>query len=152
ELGTGLLLALSFFLLMMVGLASGNDKDQVDLSSYQGKNRILVVFSSSETNLMYKSFKIQLLRLDQEIRNRDILIIYVFESGDGWLGCLQLNREQALLLRKRFSINMGQSALFLIGKDGEVKLQKQLPVDLSDVFSIIDAMPMRQREIRERSE
>ena len=34
----------------------------------------------------------------------------------------------------------------------EVKLQKQLRVDLSDVFSIIDAMPMRQREIRERSE
>ena len=32
------------------------------------------------------------------------------------------------------------------------ELQKQLPVDLSDVFSIIDAMPMRQREIRERSE
>jgi len=25
-------------------------------------------------------------------------------------------------------------------------------VDLSDVFSIIDAMPMRQRDIRERSE
>ena len=35
---------------------------------------------------------------------------------------------------------------------GEVKIQRQLPVDISDVFSIIDAMPMRQREIRERSE
>jgi hypothetical protein len=46
---------------------------------------------------------------------------------------------------------MGQGKWILIGKDGEVKFQGELPVGLSDIFSIIDAMPMRQQEIRERS-
>jgi hypothetical protein len=31
-----------------------------------------------------------------------------------------------------------------------VKLRKALPADLSEIFSVIDAMPMRQREIREQ--
>jgi hypothetical protein len=33
----------------------------------------------------------------------------------------------------------------------KVKSRGELPADLSDIFSIIDAMPMRQREMRERS-
>jgi len=40
--------------------------------------------------------------------------------------------------------------VILIGKDGELKLRKELPVELSEIFSVIDAMPMRQREMRER--
>jgi len=35
--------------------------------------------------------------------------------------------------------------VILIGKDGEVKFREQLPVDLSDILAVIDAMPMRQR-------
>jgi hypothetical protein len=135
----------------MVSLASGKDQDQFDLSSYQWKNRLLILFAPSEDAPIYQSFKEQLQRRTQEIRDRDLLTFHVFESGEGWSDYLPLNKEQVLSLRKRFSIRMGQCKLILIGKDGEVKFREQLPVDLSDIFSIIDAMPMRQREIRERA-
>jgi hypothetical protein len=136
---------------MMVSLASGEDQDRVDLNVYQWRNRLLVLFAPSQDNQVYQSFKEQLKRGAQEIRDRDILIFHVIESGEGRLDDLPLNKEQARSLRKRFSIKMGQCKLILIGKDGEVKFQEELPVDLTDIFSIIDAMPMRQREIRERS-
>ena len=38
----------------------------------------------------------------------------------------------------------------LIGKDGGVKARWAQPVSLSDLYAVIDAMPMRRREMRER--
>jgi len=58
---------------MMVSVASGKGEDQVDLSSYQGKNRLLMLFAPSENDPMYQSFKEQLQIRTQEIRNRDLV-------------------------------------------------------------------------------
>jgi hypothetical protein len=137
---------------MMVGPASGKGEHQVDLSSYQGKNRLLMLFALSEDAPMYQSFREQLQRRAQEIRDRDLVTFHAFESGEGRMDDRPLHKEQVLSLRKRFSINRGQCTVILIGKDGDVKFREQLPVDLSDIFAVIDAMPMRHREIRERSE
>ena len=136
---------------MLVGSASGKNQDQVDLSSYQWKNRLLILFAPSEKDLSYQSLKEQLQRRTQEVQTRDLLAIHVFETGDGRLAQLPLNKGQVLFLRKQFSIKPGQSMAILIGKDGEVKLRRELPVDLSEIFSVIDAMPMRQQEMRERA-
>jgi hypothetical protein len=137
---------------MMVSLASGKGEDPVDLDSYQGKNRLLILFAPSEDASMYQSFKEQLQIRTQEMRDRDLVTFDLFESGEGRLDDRPLHKEQILPLRKRFSINRGQCTVILIGKDGEVKFREQLPVDFSNILAIIDAMPMRQREIRERSE
>lgn len=40
--------------------------------------------------------------------------------------------------------------LILVGKDGGEKLRRWEPVDLEEIFALIDAMPMRRREMRER--
>jgi len=136
---------------MMVSLASGKGEDQVDLSSYQGKNRLLMLFAPSEEASMYQSFKEQLQIRTQEIRDRDLVTFHFFESGEGRLDFLPLHKEQVLSLRKLFSIRREQSALILIGKDGEVKFRAPLPVDISDILAVIDAKPIRQREMRERS-
>ena len=40
--------------------------------------------------------------------------------------------------------------LVLIGKDGGVKLRKASPWDVREISRVIDKMPMRQREVRER--
>ena len=136
---------------MLVGSASGKNQDQVDLGSYQWKNRLLILFAPSEKDLSYQSLKEQLQRRTQEVQDRDLLAFHVFETGDGRLVHLPLNKGQVLFLRKHFSIKPGQRMAILIGKDGEVKLRRELPVDLSEIFSVIDAMPMRQQEMRERA-
>ena len=136
---------------MVVGPALGKEQDTVDLTAYQWKNRLLILFAPSEDAPIYQSFKELLQRRTQEIRDRDLLIFHVLETGEGWLAHLPLNKGQVLFLRKKFSILPGQLIVILIGKDGEVKPRGELPLGLSEIFSVIDAMPMRQREIRERT-
>jgi len=38
----------------------------------------------------------------------------------------------------------------LVGKDGGEKLRRGAAVDIDEIFSVIDAMPMRQREMEEK--
>ena len=42
--------------------------------------------------------------------------------------------------------------ILLVGKDGGVKLRSPAPVSTRDLFALIDAMPMRQREMRENAD
>jgi hypothetical protein len=53
-------------------------------------------------------------------------------------------------LRKDFSIKPGQMTVVLIGKDGGENLPRGSQAGLNEIFSLIDSMPMRQREMRER--
>ena len=135
---------------MPLGSAWGKEQGTVDLKAYQWKNRLLILFAPSEDDPVYQSFKEQLERRNQEVQERDLLIFHVPETGEGRVAHLPLNKDQVVFLRKRFSILPGQLIVILIGKDGEVKLRGELPLELSEIFSVIDAMPMRRREIRER--
>jgi hypothetical protein len=42
--------------------------------------------------------------------------------------------------------------VLLIGKDGGVKLRAEEPLPAAEFFALIDTMPMRRREMRERGE
>ena len=52
-------------------------------------------------------------------------------------------------IRKRF--NFDNFNLILIGKDGGVKYNNNEPVKINKIFEIIDKMPMRMQEIKERN-
>ena len=54
-------------------------------------------------------------------------------------------------LEVRFDLEPGSDGLqvVLIGKDGRVKARWSEPVSPSTVFDLVDAMPMRMREMRE---
>ncbi len=47
-------------------------------------------------------------------------------------------------------IRHGGFTLVLLGKDGTEKLRSTEPVPLRELFGLIDGMPMRQAELRER--
>ncbi|MEO0922698.1 MAG: DUF4174 domain-containing protein, partial [Pseudomonadota bacterium] len=40
--------------------------------------------------------------------------------------------------------------LALVGKDGTIKLRKPVPWDVRELSRVIDKMPMRQQEVRDR--
>lgn len=42
--------------------------------------------------------------------------------------------------------------VMLIGKDGGIKLSQTSPVTNTELFELIDAMPMRRQEMRERAD
>ena len=55
-------------------------------------------------------------------------------------------------LRARFGITGGAFAAILVGKDGGEKARVERLTDLEPWFALVDSMPMRQREMRERGE
>ncbi|WP_202405758.1 MULTISPECIES: DUF4174 domain-containing protein [Halomonadaceae] len=50
-------------------------------------------------------------------------------------------------VRKTLSAQPDDVSVVLIGKDGGVK-QRSRGLDVAGIFSLIDTMPMRQREMR----
>ena len=51
-------------------------------------------------------------------------------------------------MSQKFSVSGEEFQLLLIGKDGGVK-KRTSTVSLEEVFSLIDTMPMRRREMRD---
>ena len=130
------------------GLAK--DPDSIDLNAYQWKNRLLFLFASSEEEEAYLTLKKEIVLQGKEIRDRDLLIFHVLEKGESRLGKEPLNPGQVLFLKRHFSIHPGPFMIILVGKDGGEKLRQDRPVELKEVFRIIDAMPMRQQEMKKK--
>ena len=66
------------------------------------------------------------------------------------MGDTLLADDSAVKLRNQFKIDSGTTTFILIGKDGTEKLRKD-SMDLDELFEVIDAMPMRQREVSLRN-
>ena len=72
---------------------------------------------------------------------RDLLLESFFEDGS----------ERSTAARSRFGVEDGTFAAVLVGKDGGEKHRSAGPIAHRKLFDLIDAMPMRQREIRSRT-
>ncbi|NIO06248.1 MAG: DUF4174 domain-containing protein [Proteobacteria bacterium] len=135
----------------MVGLNSGQPQGTLDLATYNWKNRLLLVFAPREEDETYQNFMEKLQGQEDEITDRDLIIFSIFESGESRLRDSSIDQHSAASLRNRFSIQPGQFIVVLVGKGGGEKLRRKSEVELKEIFSLIDSMPMRQREMRERS-
>lgn len=116
-------------------------KKTMNLNSYQWKNRLLLVFAPSENNADYQQ-QIQLLQGQQaSLDERNLIVIDV----------LNANYEDLAKLRKQFNVNPQEFRVILVGKDGTAKRRDSSPVSPKTIFETIDAMPMRQQEMRQNN-
>jgi len=122
----------------------------IELKQYVWKNRLLLVFAPSEDDARYRGLEEALREHGDAIVERDLLVFRVLENGVSRLGRSTINAQSASLLRDRFSVNPGQFLVVLVGKDGGEKLRRGGEVDITEICSLIDSMPMRQREMGER--
>ena len=133
---------------MTVGI--GEAVDAIDVREYQWKNRLLKVFAPSAQDSRYQKLAGELKSQTHHIIVRDLLVFHVFDIGQSRVNHTVISEPVVKGLQKRFSITSNQFTVVLVGKDGGEKLRRESAVDLDEVFSVIDSMPMRQREIRER--
>lgn len=144
---------LCLFCLTLAALGSGKvwaekTGDVADLGQYVWKNRLLFLFAPSPEAPAYKALSAELRRNSDGVRDRDLLVFRVLEQGPSLVGSQEMSPQGAEELRRRFGVGRGALTVVLIGKDGGVKLQQSGPVALSDIFGLIDSMPMRQREMQ----
>ena len=62
-----------------------------------------------------------------------------------------IDHQMAESIRKQFDAPPGHFSVILVGKDGGTKFRQNDRVKLKDIFKLIDAMPMRQEEMRKKS-
>ncbi|KPM31872.1 Hypothetical protein I595_2372 [Croceitalea dokdonensis DOKDO 023] len=119
-------LILTFIFLVTLQLKAQN------LEEYQWRNRLLILFGDSSTEAFLRQKQL-LTKEKAALEERAILI---FEG----------NRE----LQEQLQLNAEFEGIILIGKDGGVKHKKPFTVQPEAIFSMIDGMPMRKAEIRNK--
>lgn len=137
------LVILTFTLLFM--MQSQNMYAQ-ELSSYQWKNRLVLLISSDSANSDLLKQLDSFNNHEEGLKARKIVVYQItpesFKTqGDGqW-------RKSAVLYDK-YKKSGTPFELILIGLDGGIKSRNTKFLPCKDLFAIIDAMPMRQNEIR----
>ena len=126
-------------------------QEPFDLTKYRWQNRLLLVFTplpeSEEVGVQQRLFEDK----GAELRDRDLLVFYLF-LNEGRVGDGPLSKGEVTSLRERYGVVEEDFTVILIGKDGTAKERLEGPMEPADLFDAIDAMPMRQREMREGSE
>jgi len=87
----------------------------------------------------YPEFTTQLTWLAKDsagLMDRDI-VIEKFEATDA--------------AAKKYNVNPKEFTVLLIGKDGSTKYRDNRPIEIKDLFALIDSMPMRKNEMKRKS-
>lgn len=137
------------------GTVNGQD---INVDDFKWKHRPLLIFASSDDVREYQDQIVGVNTHLPQLRDRDMVVIQIASAETGtFRGRLQRHDDGRALsavavcrLRKEYNIAPHEFAVILVGKDGTVKVRRGEPQPMSALFELIDSMPMRQREMRDR--
>jgi len=130
----------------------GHKALSMDLNQFQWKNRLLFIFAPQEGDSIFQALQSEISTQPDEISERDLVVFKIFETGPSYMETTRIDPQTAAAIRNKFAAPLGQFACVLVGKDGGTKLRRHAPVKLDEVFDLIDAMPMRREEMRQKSQ
>jgi hypothetical protein len=106
------------------------------LTQYLWKRRVVLSFSAAESTPERISLLKQIEQYRCEFDDRQMVHIDLIAGSSDYQ-----------LLSRQFSVPNMDFNLVLLGKDGDVKLLTSQP-SLENLLTLIDTMPMRQKELR----
>jgi len=129
--------------LLMITALSDDMFDQ-----YEWKNRIIVIYARAASTPEYKQQLEMIDESSKEFAERDLIGFHIFDNhGVGPNGKI-LKPAEVGYIKDLFHFRDSSFGFVLIGKDGTVKHRKSEPVSEEELYAIIDAMPMRRREMK----
>ena len=117
------------------------------LKNYKWKNRIILVFTTDadgKEEQQLSLFKEQSAGME----DRDLMFFRIKESKVIGPEDKSYPAYTADQLRNKYRVQQGEFTVILIGKDGTEKPRQHDILKTEKLFATIDAMPMRQREMR----
>lgn len=117
------------------------------LDQYAWRFRPLVIVAPSEGSAELARQNAYLDGEAGELAERDIVVIEIV--GDRVRAFGPAAAASASAYRRMLGIGRDEFAVVLAGKDTGVKFKSGEPVAMSRIYAVIDAMPMRQREMRQ---
>ena len=116
--------------------ASPLPAEEADLDAYLWTARPVVVFADSDADPRFVEQMELLDRGASALEERDVVVI--------------TDTDPAARSAIRQKLRPRGFMLVLIGKDGGIKLRKPSPWDVRELSRVIDKMPMRLQELRDR--
>ena len=127
----------TFLLFILAGsLINSAGSADSDLAGRPWKKRVVVVLASSENDPHLKSQQAIAAKASAEFLERDLILISEIAEGP---------------LHQKYGVPSRQFQVLLIGKDGHTAANWSTPITSAELFSIIDVMPMRRDEIRQKT-
>lgn len=120
-----------------------------DLEQYKWQNRLLLIFAPTPDNVAYQAQLDKLKRNKEGLKERDVKVFHLLSAGGAFVDDRSIAKPQVDQLARKFGINPAAFTVILIDKDGTQKLRQTEPLGIKELFSVIDAMPMRQREMHD---
>lgn len=111
--------------------------------------RPLLIFAPAAEHPQARRLRAQLQRTHDDFAARDMALVEVYGTGPARLDGRSLTPNSGRELRRNYQVDPDELALILVGKDGGEKLRAGTGVDIGAIYSLIDTMPMRRREMRD---
>jgi len=135
-----------FFTLSMLIISAGLPAQE--LSEYKWQSRILLV-SGTQADMSQINKQIARLNNDKDgLVERKLILFKVLPTK--YQNVKEQNWTDSRYLFKRFAKGKLTFQVILIGLDGSVKLRQQDFLSRQQLYKTIDAMPMRQAELRRK--
>ena len=151
---------LALMIAPLAGSAFAQDAPPPDpLSALRGVARPLYLFAPSAEDARLVEQRKAIETAYPGFAERDQVLVTVAGEEVSVLGPPRLaalvpgtmGASTADALRKRMKVGADEFAVVLVGKDGGEKMRQAEPLGTEALFKTVDAMPMRQSEVKERS-
>lgn len=133
-----------------LGMVAANPAAAGALETYRWSERPLLVFSAGADDPAVDRQMTLLADHADGLKDRDMAVLIVGPKRVFASFGRPAPGAEAKALREAYGVQPTEFRAVLLGKDGKVKLAEDEPVAAERLFTLIDGMPMRQREMRER--
>lgn len=123
-----------------------------NLTKHQWENRILIIKTS---NIHSKTYQTQLREFEnssEELIDRKFVVYQITNDNFKFINfknsALNSTGEISEKLKNNILKNNKNFEVIVIGLDGGIKLQQNYILTKTELFNIIDSMPMRSNELR----
>jgi hypothetical protein len=121
------------------------------LANLRWKQRVLVLFASTRDDSRLRRQLEDVRATQAAFDDRDMeLVVVLKDSGSHAAGTL--TPQEASRLRATLRVRPDAFAVLLVGKDGTTKRTADRPVPMQELYTLIDAMPMRRAEMRRQTQ
>lgn len=118
----------------------------------KSQKRVVLVFAATAADARWQRQQELLQQAHQEMFARDLVILGVLgnqvKSSSFKMGRLPGPET----LRNQYKVKPDEFTVVLVGKDGTEKYRAKEVIKPGTIFHIIDAMPMRQQEMRRQNQ
>jgi len=125
-----------------------------DLNNLKWKNRILIVKAIDSNDLKFEKQLTEFKSHDDELKERKLVLYTIKDHELTIIDYTTNTKDTSKRIRdgiKNTVLNTkNEFEVILIGLDGSIKLRKTEVLPIENLITIIDAMPMRKSEMKNK--